>query len=73
MKNKTKIVVLAGLVILLLVAIRTCLSKEQKKESAPVISNNNLITNPPLPDLDIPYQTFPMILISTFPELSSLM
>lgn len=58
MKKTTKILALTGVLILILLSIRTCSSKEQKKESVPVITNTNLITNPPLPDLDIPYQKF---------------
>lgn len=58
MKKTTKILALAVVVILILLSIRTCSSKEQKKESVPVITNTNLITNPPISDLEIPYQKF---------------
>ena len=58
MKKTTKILALTGVVILILLSFRICSSEEQKKKSAPVINNPNLITNSPLPDLDIPYQKF---------------
>ena len=58
MKKTTKILALAVVVILILLSIRTCSSKEQKKESVPVITNTNLITNPPISDLEILYQKF---------------
>ena len=59
MKNRTKIIVVFGVVIIALLSIRNCSCNRPKKATKPEVSNNNyLLTNPPLPLLDIPYQKF---------------
>lgn len=59
MKNRTKIIVVVGVVIIALLSIRNCSCNRPKKATKPEVSNNNyLLTNPPLPLLDILYQKF---------------
>ena len=60
MKTRNKInvgVVTLGAIVLL--SIKNCTCDRQKTAVKPkVLSNNFLLTNPPIPSLDIPYQTF---------------
>ena len=59
MKNRTKIIVVVSVVIIVLLSIRNCSCNRQKLAPKPKISSNNYrLTNPPLPGLDIPYQKF---------------
>jgi hypothetical protein len=72
MKNSTKIIVVVSVLVIVLLSIQNCSCNRQK--AAPkhlVIGNNNVLTHPPLPGLDIPYQKFeidptkPNVLYST--------
>jgi hypothetical protein len=57
MKNQTKIIVFLGIVIVAALLNHSC--KREKAVPKPVISSNtHLLINPPLPELDIPYQKF---------------
>jgi hypothetical protein len=59
MKNRIKIIIAVGVVIIALLSIRNCSCNRPKTIEKPVVLNNTyLLTNPPLPSLDIPYQTF---------------
>jgi hypothetical protein len=59
MKNRTKIIVVVSVLIIVFLSIRNCsCSPTKKNEKSIVTSNNYLLTNPPLPELDIPYQKF---------------
>ena len=59
MKNRTKILIGASVLLIALLSFRNCSCNRTKEKTKPVISNNNkLLTNPPIPGLDIPYQTF---------------
>ena len=59
MKNRTKIIVVVSVLIIVFLSIRNCsCSPTKTNEKAIVSSNNYLLTNPPLPELDIPYQKF---------------
>jgi hypothetical protein len=59
MKNRTKIIVVVSLVVIVLLTIRNCSCNRQKPTLKPEVSNNNyLLTSPPLPELDLPYQKF---------------
>ncbi|WP_353085058.1 hypothetical protein [Flavobacterium sp.] len=59
MKNRTKILIGASVLLIALLSFRNCSCSRTKEKTKPVISNNNkLLTNPPIPGLDIPYQTF---------------
>jgi hypothetical protein len=59
MKNRTKIIVVVSVIVIVLLSIRNCSCNRQKAAPKPVVSKNNyLLINPPLPELDIPYQKF---------------
>jgi hypothetical protein len=59
MKKRTKIIVVVSVLIIVLLSIRNCSCNRTKTAPKPVItSNNHRLTNPPLPELDIPYQKF---------------
>lgn len=61
MKNRTKIIVVFSVLIIVFLSIKNCSCNRTKTKVKPevVVSNNNyLLTNPPLPELDIPYQKF---------------
>lgn len=60
MKNRTKInVVVVIVVAIVLLSMKNCSCDRQKSATKSVISNNNyLLTNPPIPKLDLPYQKF---------------
>ena len=59
MKNRTKIFLAVGVVTIALLSIRNCSCNRPKLVEKQIVkSNNYLLTNPPLPGLDIPYQTF---------------
>jgi hypothetical protein len=59
MKNRTKIIVVVSVLIIVILSLRNCSCNPTKTADKPIIlSNNNLLTNPPLPELDIPYQKF---------------
>lgn len=59
MKNRTKILIGASVLLIALLSFRNCSCSRTKEKTKPVIANNNkLLTNPPIPGLDIPYQTF---------------
>jgi hypothetical protein len=59
MKNRTKIILVTGVAIIALLSIRNCSYNNPKSvEKQSVTSKIHLLTNPPLPGLDIPYQTF---------------
>jgi hypothetical protein len=59
MKNRTKILIGASVLLIALLSFRNCSCNRSKEKTKPVIANNNkLLTNPPIPGLDIPYQTF---------------
>lgn len=59
MKNRTKIIVVSSVLIVALLSFRNCSCTKKKSATKPVISNNNyLLTNPPIPKLDLPYQKF---------------
>ena len=73
MKNRTKIIVVVSVLIIVFLSVRNCSCNRTKTAVKPVISSNNyLLTNPPLPELDIPYQKFeidpsqPNVLYSKF-------
>jgi len=59
MKNRTKIIVFVSVLIIVFLSIRNCSCIPTKTKEKPIVSSNNyLLTNPPLPELDIPYQKF---------------
>jgi hypothetical protein len=59
MKNRTKIIVVASVLIIVFLSIRNCSCNPTKATNKPIVSeNNNLLTNRPIPELDIPYQKF---------------
>ena len=59
MKNRTKIILVVSVLIIVFLSIRNCSCKPTKTNQKPIVSSNNyLLTNPPLPELDIPYQKF---------------
>ncbi len=59
MKNRTKILIGASVLLIALLSFRNCSCNRSKEKTKPVIANNNkLLTNPPIPGLDIQYQTF---------------
>ena len=59
MKNRTKIIVVVSVLIIVFLSIRNCSCSPTKTNEKPIVSSNNyLLTNPPLPELDIPYQKF---------------
>jgi hypothetical protein len=59
MKNRTKIIVVVSVVVIVLLCVRNCSCNRQKLSTKPEVSSNNYInTNPPLPELDLPYQKF---------------
>ena len=59
MKNRTKIIVVVSVLIIVFLSIRNCSCNPTKTNDKPIVSSNNyLLTNPPLPELDIPYQKF---------------
>jgi hypothetical protein len=59
MKNRTKIIVVVSVLIIVFLSIRNCSCSPTKTNQKPIVTSNNyLLTNPPLPELDIPYQKF---------------
>lgn len=59
MRNRTKIIIVVTVLIIVLLSIRNCSCNRQKLGPKPKISRNNyMLTNPPLPGLNIPYQKF---------------
>ena len=59
MKNRTKILVVVSALIIIFLSIRNCSCNPKKTNEKPIVTSNNyLLTNPPLPELDIPYQKF---------------
>jgi hypothetical protein len=61
MTKKTKIQILLGTsaILIALLSFRDCSCSRTKEKTKQVItSNKKLLTNPPIPSLDIPYQTF---------------
>ena len=59
MKNRTKIIVVVSVLIIVFLSIRNCSCSPTKTNEKPIVTSNNyLLTNPPLPELDIPYQKF---------------
>ncbi len=61
MTKKTKIQILLGTsaILIALLSLRDCsCSRTKEKTKQVVTSNKKLLTNPPIPSLDIPYQTF---------------
>jgi hypothetical protein len=59
MKNRTKIIIVVSVVVIVLLCVRNCSCNRQKLSTKPEVSSNNyLLTNPPLPELDLPYQKF---------------
>jgi hypothetical protein len=59
MKNRTKIILVVSVLIIVFLSIRNCSCNPTKTDEKPIVSSNNyLLTNPPLPELDIPYQKF---------------
>ena len=59
MKNRTKIIVVVSVLIIVFLSVRNCSCNPTKTNDKPNVSSNNyLLTNPPLPELDIPYQKF---------------
>jgi hypothetical protein len=59
MKNRTKIIVVVSVVVIVLLCVRNCSCNRQKLSTKPEVSSNNYIhSNPPLPELDLPYQKF---------------
>ena len=59
MKNRTKIIVVGSVLIVALLSFRNCSYDRQKTATKQkVLSNNFLLTNPPIPKLDLPYQKF---------------
>jgi len=59
MKTKTKIFLGTSVLLVALLSLRNCSCGKTKDETKPIIaSNKKLLTNPPIPSLDIPYQTF---------------
>ena len=59
MKNRTKIILVVSVLIIVFLSIRNCSCNSTKTDEKPIVSSNNyLLTNPPLPELDIPYQKF---------------
>lgn len=59
MKNRTKIIIAAALIAIALLSFRNCSCNRKKPTTKPVISSNNYLpTNPPLPELDLPFQKF---------------
>ena len=59
MKNRTKIIIVSCIIVLVLLSIQNCSCNRTKTNAKQNVSNNNhLLTNPPLPELDIPYQKF---------------
>ena len=72
MKNSTKIIVVVSVLVIVLLSIQNCSCNRQKAAPKPlVLGNNHVLTHPPLPGLDIPYQKFeidptkPNVLYST--------
>ena len=59
MKNRTKIIVVVSVLIIVFLSIRNCSCSPTKTNEKPIVTSSNyLLTNPPLPELDIPYQKF---------------
>jgi hypothetical protein len=59
MKSRTKIIVVVGIIAIVLLSFRNCSCNRKKPINKPVISSNNyLLTNPPLPELDLQFQKF---------------
>lgn len=59
MKNRTKILIGASVILIALLSLRNCSCSRQKDEAKKVVATNNLkLLNPPLAEFDIPYQIF---------------
>jgi hypothetical protein len=59
MKNRTKIIVIVSVLIIVFLSLRNCSCNRTKTAPKPIITGNNYrLTNPPLPELDLPYQKF---------------
>lgn len=59
MKNKSKIIVVVSVLTLVALSFQNCSHKGEKVAATPLNrSNSILLTNPPLPELDIPHQKF---------------
>lgn len=59
MKTRTKILLGAGVIVILLLSLRNCTNQKTNVKTKPLVSSKNkLLIAPPLPGLDLPYQTF---------------
>jgi hypothetical protein len=59
MKNRTKTIIIVSVLIIVFLSLRSCSCNPPKKANNPITSDNNFrLTNPPIPELDIPYQKF---------------
>ena len=59
MRNQTKIIVSVGILIVVAMFFPNCSCQRKKEpEKSVVLSYTHLLTNPPLPELDIPFQKF---------------
>jgi hypothetical protein len=59
MKNRTKTIIIVSVLIIVFLSLRNCSCNHPKKANNPIASDNDFrLTNPPIPELDIPYQKF---------------
>ncbi|TRX01344.1 hypothetical protein [Flavobacterium gawalongense] len=59
MKNTLKFICISIVLIIVALTFRNCSCERKKTVSKKQVSNNsNALTNPPIPELDIPYQNF---------------
>jgi hypothetical protein len=58
MKNQTKIIVVASVILILILGIRSCTKKEAVVSKTTEKVKTSVSIQPPLPELDIPYQQF---------------
>ena len=58
MKNQTKIIVVASVILILILGIRSCTKKEEAVSKKTEKVKTTVSIQPPLPELDIPYQQF---------------
>lgn len=58
MKNQTKIIVVASVILILILGIRSCTKKEEAVSKTTEKVKTTVQFQPPLPELDIPYQQF---------------